>query len=167
LEGDRTASLIIQAAVDGLVDFSQARFRDSRWWSRLRILLRGMQRKVHLTDLHAAYDFQLALMSAGLTDDGFKQTQENAKELYYDIVGALRPWEGISYTDRKKREFDAHRQSYIDAFDVDPLDEKFKEWEARQIDKIHAGEFDGDDVEDDEARVTRLLQERMLRQQNG
>lgn len=164
MEGDRTVSLIIQSAVDGLVDYSKARLRESWWWRRLRILLRGMQRKTHLIDLRAAYDFELALLSApGISDESFQKAQERAKELYYDLVGTLRPWEGITYADRKKKEFEDHRQMYIDAFNVDPMDEEFKAWEAAQIDKIHAGEFDTDE-ESDEVRVTRLLRERMQRQ---
>jgi hypothetical protein len=123
-----------------------------------------MRRKARLTDIKAAFDFQLALLSApNLTNDSFQRAQETARELYYDIVGTLRPWEGVTYADRKKKEFAHHRQAYIDAFGVDPMDEKFKEWESQQIDKIHAGEFDEGGGESDEERVTRLLQERMQR----
>lgn len=161
MEGDRTASLIVQAAVDGLIDYSKARLRDNAWWRRLRILLKGVQRKNHLVDLTAAYNYELALLSnSRLTDESFQSGQERAKELYYDIVSILRPWEGANYAERKKQEFDDHRQSYIDAFGVDPLDPEFQEWEAQQIDKINAGEFDTDE-ESDEARVTRLLRDRM------
>jgi hypothetical protein len=143
------------------VDYRQAKLQDPSWWRRLGLLFQGMQQRANRTMIDAAYRFQLALVSnSQLTDDSFQKAQTRSVELFHDMIGALRPWEGASYVERKQQEFQDYRQMYIDAFDVDPSDPEFQAWEAQRIAEVNAGEFDVEE-EDEEARVTRKLRERM------
>lgn len=155
---------MIQAAVEGVVDFTKARLNDSQWWKRTLTLLRTVERRNSLILHQAAFHHQLALVAnSGLTNDSFTAVQERAQELFWDIVGKVKPWEGANYTERKKREFTDARQKYIDNFGVDPMDPQFQAWEAEQIRRLNAGEFDTK-REDPVETVTRRMRERLRRQ---
>lgn len=89
--------------------------------------------------LDARYRFQLALMSNGsLSAETFSKSQDEAIDLYYQMVAVRQPWDGRSLRERKAREFKDYRQRYIDAFGVDPLDPKFKDWERRKVEEWEA-----------------------------
>lgn len=93
--------------------------------------------------MRALLDCHLALVSnSGLNENSFEKMQRQSHELYFDILGNVRPWEGADYTARKGNEFKRGRQAYIDAFGVDPLDPGFRAWEAQRITDIEAGKFD-------------------------
>lgn len=129
----------------------------------MRVLVDWLDRRSRAKGLDAALQFHLALVAnSGLTEKSFDAAQEAAKEGYYDLVGAFRPWEGRSYLHRRQSEFKDSRQAYIDAFGVDPLDPAFKAWEAEQIRKLNSGEFAGpvDEAAAAEAELTRRLRER-------
>ena len=127
----------MQAQVEGLIDFRTADPYDPDWWTRYNLIIRAMRRR-NDSELHGnAYKFHLALLGNGrLTKESFERTQTAAQESFWDLVGTIRPWEGENYAARKNKEFDNHRQAYIDNFGVDPTDPRFKEWEAAQIAKL-------------------------------
>lgn len=167
MESDRTAVFLVEAHVRGLIDFREARLNDPAWWRRLRAVFKTMAREKDREIFKAVYDLQLALVANGsLTEESFDASQERANELKTDLISTHRPWEGKSYQERQKKQFKDWRQRYIDAFGVDPTDEKFKEWEASQIAKIESGEL-FQETESDEERVTRLLRERDEKQRQG
>jgi hypothetical protein len=159
LEADRGSVLIIDAAVRGVVDFREARLEDPAWWRRLRTLVDGMVRERDRAIYQAMYDMKLALVANGrLTDESWENARDSASDLKQDIIATYRPWLGRDLQDRQKKEFKTWRQKYIDAFGVDPNDEKFQEWEAatiRDMEKVSA------ETETEEARVTRKLLERL------
>jgi hypothetical protein len=156
---------MIQAGVDGIIDFREARSQDPQWWRRCVWLMRAMERQNEFKRLSAA--FQLTLTQLGntrLTSDSYAKLQEAATTCFYDLVGTLKPWEGKDYEDRKKNEFADYRQRYVDAFGVDPVDEKFKAWEAEQVEKMLSGELDEEtDTPDTEEILNKRLQERINR----
>jgi hypothetical protein len=162
LEGDQALTLLVQAAVEGVIDFREARLNDRYWWKRVNVLLKGLERRNRFLSYDAMFRMHLALVAnSGLTEESFDKEKQIVQELYYDVIGQLRPWEGVSWKERKKAEVKSLRQQYIDNFGVDPADPAFKEWEAKQIAAMLAGD---DDEETDEQRVTRLLHERLKRQ---
>lgn len=125
---------MVDAAVAGAVDFSRARPREANWWRYLRAMLTAFERRQSSTLHLASYAQGLsAMMNPNLSEDGMRSAQKQILHSYYDLVGSLRPWEGVNYEQRKRSEAGADRQAYIDAFGVDPYDPEFKEWEARQI----------------------------------
>lgn len=60
--GDSRRTLMVQAAAEGVVDFSRARVLDPQWWSRLHILLHGLAAKNNRHMLQMQYDYHLALL---------------------------------------------------------------------------------------------------------
>jgi hypothetical protein len=73
------------------------------------------------------------MSNGSLAASAFGKAQDEAVDLYYQTLAVTQPWEGRSLRDRKAREFKDYRQRYIDAFGVDPLDPKFKDWERQKI----------------------------------
>lgn len=117
-----------------MIDYRKARILDSKWWRHLRVCSEALERQGRATLLSAALQHHLALVSnSGLTEESFEKSQEAAKEGYYNLVGAVRPWEGRSYVERQQQEAKSWRQRYIDSTGADPCDPKFKEWEAQKI----------------------------------
>lgn len=142
----------------GLVNYREAHLDDPAWWRRLRILISGLSRENDRAVYQARLDMQLALVANGrLTDESWEDSQEAAGRLRDDIISTYRPWEGRSFRDRQKKDFKDWRQRYIDAFGVDPNDPEFKEWEANAIAAMQEVSVE---VETDDQRVSRLLQER-------
>lgn len=173
MEGDVVASLLVDAAVEGLVDFRQARIFDSAWTRRLRVLLDGLQRRKNYVVADAIYKANLARVSNGsLTPDSFSQVQKDVQESFYDLVGTIRPWEGETYGQRKSQEFADYREDYKAAFGWDPYSDEFKEWEVEQIKKYreerHQRRLE-QEAEDApfEAALKRVLERQQERKQQG
>lgn len=146
-----------------MIDFREARLLDPKWWKRVRVLCDALERRTRAKAVKAGLDYHLALVANGsLTEESFEKVQGTAQERYFDLLGALRPWEGKGYLDRKQAEFRDWRQAYIDEFGVDPLDPAFKAWEAEQLAKLDAGEFDRTGP-DNEAILNARLMERIMK----
>jgi len=142
-----------------VVDFRVARVLDPKWWRYLRVKLETLERRGKEKAVNAAFAYHLALVAnSGLTEESFEKCQAAAKERYFDLLGTIRPWEGKSFVERKAAEFKDARQMYIDATGFDPLDPAFKAYEAQQIERLLAGEFDivDEDAEAEAAVVDRL-----------
>lgn len=160
MEGDRVAALTVQAAVEGIIDFRQARVADKRWHQRTRILLGGLERSNRLRLLEARLQRHLAFVAnARMTEDSWRSHVDASQELMHDILGCLRPWEGRSYEERKRAEIDEGREAYKEAFGWDPQSEEFKQHEAEIIAKWNDPARRVKPETDDE-KVTRRLQER-------
>jgi hypothetical protein len=134
LEGDWGCVLIVDAAVEGLVDFRETNLLDNRWWRRLQILANGLARQKEAKSIDAAFRYHLSQVANGsLTEDSFKKSQEQAQDSYHDLIGRIKPWQGKDFISRKKREMTDYRQQYIDAWGVDPTDPAFKTYEVEAI----------------------------------
>jgi len=127
----------VRAAIRGVIDFREAKLTDPNWWKRCRMLLNGLAREDDQQLHRGVLDYHLALVAnSGLTEDSFKTAQENARNAFYDILGSLRPWEGASAADRKRREIEDLRQAYIKEFG-DPSTPEFKAARAEELRKFH------------------------------
>jgi len=123
----------VRAAVRGIIDYSEARLLDPRWWKRTRLLLNAMVREDDFLLQRGIFDYHRSLASnSGLTEESFKLSQERARDSFHDILGALRPWEGSSAEERKAKEYADLRQAYVEAFG-DPSD---PEYQAEQEEKL-------------------------------
>lgn len=154
----------MEAAALGLIDFKKSRILDSRWWRYLRVILGTLERRGKERSVRAAFDFHLALVANGsLTEKSFEGCQDAAKERYFDLLGTIRPWEGKTYAERKASEFRDARQQYIDQTGFDPLDPAFKAYEAQQIERLLAGEFDDNSDDGGEAQVIARMHDRIAK----
>jgi hypothetical protein len=126
------------------------------------VAIKELARRNELIVYDARYRFNLALLSnPRLTDESFDKKQEAAVEIYHDIVGSVRPWEG-GYVKQKQAEIKTARQDYIEAFGVDPSSPEFLAWEAERIAAIRAE--NEQTVETAEQQVMRRMRERRKQQ---
>ena len=117
--------------------------------------------------LDNAYRFHLALIGNGsLKEDSFKSAQSNAQNLFFDLMGTIRPWEGSSAEERKNQEIEALRARYIERFG-DPDDPEFQAEMQRQLEIWQASDDALRNTEDDMERIDRLRSLRDARLQNA
>jgi hypothetical protein len=134
LERDRGAVLTVRAAIRGVVDYSEAQVLDPDWWRRHYILLTAMAREDDQKIQKGVFDYHRALVAnSGLTEESFKGAQTNARDAFYDLIGALRPWEGSSAKERAAKENEDMRLAWFQAFNIDPND---PDWEEKNKAKI-------------------------------
>lgn len=96
---------MLRASVRGLIDFSQADFESAEWWRLLRLTLEGLEQDDDVVLLGQMLQYHLALVgNSGLTDDSFKRAQKSSRGLLYDLLGRLRPWEGVDAKEVEERE---------------------------------------------------------------
>jgi hypothetical protein len=128
---------MVQAALEGAVDYTKADRRDPNWYRKLRLILEGINRRNNLDITRLSYEKTLAVLgNSRLTDDSFKEAQQSAQTTFRRLIGLYRPWEGQDEDEQRRREFADYRQRYINAFGMDPYDPEFKRWEAGQIAKM-------------------------------
>lgn len=143
MESDRGAVLTVRSAVRNVIDYSEADLFDKSWWRRWRVLVTGMSNLDTIEVLKPLFEYQLSLVAnSGLTDDSFKRAQEQAKENFEDIVGAMRPWEGRTKEGRlqtMEEEFKKDWQA-IFGWDIDDKEKLAKYWEDRKADEIRHSE---------------------------
>lgn len=131
LERDRAAVLTLRAAVQGVVDYRKVDLHNPIWWKHWRYLVKAMDEKAHETLLHHALEFQLALVSnSRISSDDFTKVQREAKELFSDIEGSLRPWLGRNKQDRQTRDAEDFRAMWKETagFDLDDVEAR-EAWE--------------------------------------
>lgn len=173
MEGDAVACLLVDAAISGVVDFTQSRLFDKGWGRRLQLLLDGVGRQKNYVVADAIFRANVAKASNGnLTEESFKQAQKDVQESFYDLLGTVKPWEGESFDDRKRQEFSDYREDYKQAFGWDPLSEEFKEWEANQIRKYREERVERQAEADAEtapfdAAMKRVLERQQKRKEQG
>ena len=152
MEGDRIAVLTVEAALRGIIDFREARLLDHKWWRRTKVLLFALERtmsqpiyashlQLHLTQLLGDKLAQLFGGAGPETKDAREKLIEALNATMQNIVNVNVPWCRKDTAETKKQrkdEFAKYRQMLIDRTGVDPMDPKYKEWEAAQIAKVDA-----------------------------
>jgi hypothetical protein len=109
----------------GVVDYRDADWHSPTWWKRWRYLVQAMDEQSHGTLLAHAFKFQLALVSnSRISTEDFSKTQKEAKELFADLEGNLRPWLGRDREDRKEREHQTFREQWQEVAGFDPMDKE-------------------------------------------
>ena len=97
----------------GVVDYTKADPHNPTWWKHWRFLIRAMDDAEYGDLLKRAYEFQLALVSnPRISAEDFTATQREAKEIFRDIEGALRPWLGRTKEDRKEEETKTFKEQW-------------------------------------------------------
>jgi hypothetical protein len=174
LERDRAAVLTLRAAVQGVVDYRKADPHNPIWWKHWRYLVKAMDEKAHETLLHHALEFQLALVSnSRISSDDFTKVQREAKELFGDIEGSLRPWLGRTKQDRQTRDVEDFRAMWKEAagFDLDDVEAR-EAWEDQvrglvndSTVKREAREHEEQEKERKFAATIEAIRQKRLRQQ--
>jgi hypothetical protein len=77
-----------------LLDFRQANPRDIRWWRRSNLIIQAMMDDDERSITRAEFDYQTSFFGNGqLTEDGFKDSQTAAKDIFSTMCQQLRPWQ--------------------------------------------------------------------------
>lgn len=150
MEGDRAAVLTLRSAARGVVDYSEVDIHDGAWWQRWRYLLKAMENEDYAKLLDLAFNFQLALVSnSKLDNDNFKKVQKEAKEVFRDIEGEMRPWLGLkTREERQKAETDLYDEIWQRHAGFSMRDaEAVAEWNSKIADHIA-----NDDIQAEEER---------------
>jgi len=167
--------LTLRSAVRGVVDYSQADIHDGAWWQRWRHLVRAMEAEDHAQLMDKAFQFQLALVSHGnLGNDNFSRVQKEAKEVFQDIEGELKPWMNKrTRGERQQAEKDMYDALWEDMTGFSMFDkEKITEWEkdlrktlAGSQDEFQQTQKEQQDVERNFAKKLAEIQKKRARQQ--
>lgn len=84
---------MVQAAVEGSIDFRSADPRDSKWWTRTLWVASELARGRHLRYLEQAANHRRALMAnSGFEPDVWSGIRDQATETLDRIYGNLFPW---------------------------------------------------------------------------
>jgi hypothetical protein len=100
----RFGDLIVQAAAEKIIDFSQMKFRSMWWTPRLQFLLEYVDRKNHQAKLQLLCTEQLAYIASGrLSKEHHKSASELVKHLTNRIFELYSPSEKFD-KDREQKE---------------------------------------------------------------
>jgi hypothetical protein len=135
LGGGGWLDLIVQAAADGVIDFSKAKLLETRWWTRLALILQQMQvqqQREQLRDMMG--HLSSCLSNSHLIFSGAKKMVETEQELFADL---METYNSSSRRERQNRRRDAAKAA-VDAWTNqfgDPNDPHI----AAEIDAAAAG----------------------------
>lgn len=108
--------MTLRSATRGVVDYSKVDIHDGSWWQRWRYLVLAMDNEDYTHLMEKAFQFQLALVSNGKLDaDNFNSVQKEAKEIFQDIEGQMRPW--LGRRTREERDI-AEKEQYNAAWEA-------------------------------------------------
>jgi hypothetical protein len=141
--------------VRGVVDYTKTDQHNPTWWKHWRFLIRAMDDAEYGDLLQRAFEFQLALVSnPRISADDFTATQREAKEIFRDIEGALRPWLGRTKEDRKAEETKTFKQQWeeLAGWSIDDKD-AMDEW-AQEI-KQHTDAKQQERLKDEQEEMNR------------
>lgn len=118
------------------MDYTKFDPHNPMWWKHWRFLIRTMSEEEHSDLLHKAYEFQLALVSNNrISPEDFSAVQKEAKEIFKDIEGSLRPWLGRSKEDRRVREAQDFKEQWEAVAGFSPDDKEALDLWAQDIKK--------------------------------
>lgn len=107
----------------GVIDYKDADWHSPMWWKRWRYLIRTLDEKSYEKLLGDMFQFQLALVSnPRISADDFSATQKEAKEIFADMEGCLRPWLARSREERKQQEKQTFQEQWQELTGFDPSD---------------------------------------------
>lgn len=115
---------MVQAAVRGSVNFSEARIHDPRWWQRMRILLRRVEMDIFREHMHTVHRHGLlTLLVPDLKPEIFNEARDSSASAARLLRELLITWEQQDLTPAAK--VDDFRQAWIDVWG-DPEDPEVK-----------------------------------------
>ena len=138
MAGEDHLTLLVQAAVDGVVDFSQARLRDPAWWTRLRFLLNGLDQKNQRDrlQLHLANVRCLVSTERVASDDWRRQLQhmqeltDKYKATYFpDLKPVTKEAEAVELRDSWQEHFGNLNDPKVQS----AIDKLLAEWAAEDM----------------------------------
>ena len=84
---------MVRAAASGVMDYTGADPRNTKWRIKHQLLLSEVARKENLTVVQANYAHRLALLSHGnLTEDSFKNIKQETVDLLRKLHKISFPW---------------------------------------------------------------------------
>lgn len=157
------------------MDYSEADIHDGAWWQRWRHLVRAMESEDHANLLEKAFQFQLALVSNGsLGSDNFSAVQKEAKEIFRDIEGEMKPWTNRrTRAQRQQSEKDMYDElwqevtgfSMFDKSAFADWEEKLKEATAGSQERLQKSQREQDEQKANFAKRVQEIKKKRARQQ--
>ena len=107
------------------------------WWKRWRYLIQAMENETQEKLLRETFRYQLALVSnSRISPDDFTAVQREAKELFNDLEGNMRPWIGRTKENRQADQYTTFREQWKQLAGFDPSDkEAVAKWGA-ELEKV-------------------------------
>jgi hypothetical protein len=137
LERDRAAALTLRSAVLGVIDYRDADWHSPMWWKRWRYLIKAIDEQSYEKLLGDMFQFQLALVSnPRISAEDFSATQKEAKEIFADMEGCLRPWRGRSREERSQQEKQTFKEQWQELTGFDPSDKLAVAKWAEEIENV-------------------------------
>jgi hypothetical protein len=165
LGSDRGFALTVRACRQGVIDFTQARISDVRWWRRSNLLIDSMARDDDLEIIKAAYDFHLALVAnPQLTEESWKSAKTNALELFNEAVNVVHPWGAKSTEQRRAEEYDRLAELYRQHIQGGKTDEEWAEIIDAEVHRLRSETNSAETELTDEQRIDKLAAERIRKQ---
>jgi hypothetical protein len=88
----RLADLLVQAAAEGTIDFSEVRFGDWRWISKIRLLVGYLDNKNRREQLLVTHANNCGFVASGsLTSKSFESLKEANSDLHNKICNTYYP----------------------------------------------------------------------------
>lgn len=157
----------MRACRQGVIDFSEARLLDVKWWRRANLLIDGMAKEDDLEILRSAMGFHLALVSNGnLSDESWDKAKTAAAEAFNDIVNTVHPWGARSTEQRRDDEMTALSKLYKERIG-DLTDPAFEAVIMAEAARMTAQMEETEARESDEDRIDRMARERILARRQG
>jgi hypothetical protein len=105
--------------------------------------------------LQRAYEYQLALVSnSRISPEDFTKVQREAKDVFSDIEGSLRPWLGKTKEDRKTRETQEFKEQWEAIAGFNPDDKEALDRWSQEI-KQHTSAAQRKRMETEQAEMNR------------
>jgi hypothetical protein len=123
--------------VQGVIDYSKSDPHNPMWWKRWRYLIQAMEDETHEKLLRETFRYQLALVSnSRISPDDFTAVQREAKELFNDLEGNMRPWIGRTKENRQADQYTMFKEQWKQLAGFDPSDkEAVAKWGA-ELEKV-------------------------------
>lgn len=85
--------MIVEAAAQGLIDFSRARFFDKAWGIRLGLILRGLHESRLREAQTAIHQHHLNLLTISrISDESADRLQAECSDDLHELLNRLQPW---------------------------------------------------------------------------
>lgn len=122
---------MIQAAVDGVIDYSTANLLDRRWWVKLRWLLDRYEAKQTCEVLKLQHNQHLSVLAYDLKQETFDHHWKGANNITKSIFEMTFPWSS-KVTKPEAKIDDALLATWKERFG-DIKDPKVKQYYAKQV----------------------------------
>jgi hypothetical protein len=123
---------MVQAACEGMIDYSKADLLDPKWWQKFWLVLDYVGRVATSKSLEYKFAFNLAVLDYRTDQTTLDAHWEAAEHLRTKLCRSIMPWIDTGPEDTKEK-LEAMRERYIETWG-DPQDPAYQAEMQRLID---------------------------------